>query len=64
MDEQVEFALAEHVPGANVESNKTEMSDIDRKRMTIQETRKSLPIYPYREQLLEAIAEHQVKIII
>ena len=31
---------------------------------TIDETRKSLPIYTYREQLLEAIKEHQVLIVV
>ena len=31
---------------------------------TIEETRKSLPIFQYREQLLEAIKEHQVLIVV
>ena len=31
---------------------------------TIDETRKSLPIFTYREQLLEAIKEHQVLIVV
>ena len=31
---------------------------------TIDETRKSLPIYQYRDQLLEAIKEHQVLIVV
>jgi pre-mRNA-splicing factor ATP-dependent RNA helicase DHX16 len=31
--------------------------------MDLQETRRSLPIFPYREQLLEAIETHQVLII-
>lgn len=31
---------------------------------TIDETRKSLPIYTYREPLLEAIKEHQVLIVV
>ena len=31
---------------------------------SIEETRKSLPIYQYREQLLEAIKEHQVLIVV
>lgn len=30
----------------------------------IQEDRKKLPMYPYRDSLLEAIAEHQVIIIV
>ena len=31
--------------------------------MSIQETRRSLPIWPFRQDLLDAIAEHQVLII-
>lgn len=31
---------------------------------TIEETRKSLPIYTYREELLDAIKEHQVLIVV
>jgi pre-mRNA-splicing factor ATP-dependent RNA helicase DHX16 len=32
--------------------------------MTIEQTRKSLPIYEFREELLEAIAEHQVLVVV
>ena len=31
--------------------------------MSIKETRRSLPIFPFREDLLEAIEEHQILII-
>lgn len=31
--------------------------------MSIAETRKSLPIYPFREDLMQAVADHQVLII-
>lgn len=31
---------------------------------TIEETRKNLPIYTYKEQLIEAIKEHQVLIVV
>ncbi|EAL64503.1 DEAD/DEAH box helicase [Dictyostelium discoideum AX4] len=33
-------------------------------KMTIQEVRKSLPVYPYREQLIDAVREYQVLIIV
>lgn len=29
--------------------------------MSIQEVRRSLPVYQYREQLLEAVRDHQVR---
>ena len=39
------------------------MTDAERKRMTIDEIKKSLPIFPFCESLLEAIKAHQVLII-
>lgn len=36
----------------------------ERKAASIEDTRKSLPIYTFREQLLEAIAQYQVLIIV
>ncbi len=32
--------------------------------MTIQEVRKTLPVFPYREGLLKAVQEHQVLVIV
>jgi HrpA-like RNA helicase len=40
--------------------SKRPLTDYEKKRKNIDETKKSLPVYPFREQLLEAIAEHQV----
>jgi HrpA-like RNA helicase len=42
--------------------SKKPMTDYEKKRQKIEETKKSLPVFPFREQLLEAISEHQVKI--
>jgi pre-mRNA-splicing factor ATP-dependent RNA helicase DHX16 len=36
----------------------------EKKEMTIQEVRKTLPIYPYRDELLAAVRDHQVLIIV
>lgn len=41
--------------------SKKPLTEYEKKRKNIDETKKSLPVYPFREQLLEAIAEHQVK---
>jgi len=41
---------------------KKPLTEYEKKRQKIEETKKSLPVFPFREQLLEAIAEHQVKI--
>lgn len=36
----------------------------EKKAATIEETRKSLPIYQFRDQLLQAVADHQIIIIV
>lgn len=45
----------------NVESNASAATTMLQK---LQEERKSLPIYPYREELLEAINDHQILVIV
>ena len=45
------------------EPEEPELSSAQKKRISIAETRKSLPIYRYREDLLQAIKDHQVLII-
>ena len=39
------------------------MSEAQRKKQSLQEVRRSLPVFPYREDLLAAISEHQILII-
>ena len=39
------------------------MSAAQKKKQSIAETRRSLPIYPFREDLIDAIKEHQVLIV-
>nr|XP_019049264.1 pre-mRNA-splicing factor ATP-dependent RNA helicase DHX16 [Kwoniella bestiolae CBS 10118]OCF28194.1 pre-mRNA-splicing factor ATP-dependent RNA helicase DHX16 [Kwoniella bestiolae CBS 10118] len=41
-----------------------QVNQLEKKAQSIQETRQSLPIYEYRDELLEAIAEHQVLIVV
>ncbi|KAI0335856.1 hypothetical protein GY45DRAFT_708738 [Cubamyces sp. BRFM 1775] len=41
-----------------------QIEEAEKRAQTIDETRKSLPIYQYRDQLLEAIKEHQVLIVV
>lgn len=40
-----------------------QLTETQRKRLDIEETKKSLPIYPFRDDLIQAIKEHQVLII-
>ncbi|KAJ3086874.1 hypothetical protein HK102_012296 [Quaeritorhiza haematococci] len=46
------------------EDSGPKMTEAERKAMSIQEVRKSLPVYAYRETLLQALEEYQVLIIV
>lgn len=39
------------------------LSQAELKKQSMQEVRRSLPIFPYREDLLAAIEEHQILVI-
>ena len=39
------------------------ISEAEIKKISLQETRRSLPIFPFREDLLKAIEDHQILII-
>lgn len=45
------------------ESEEESFSEPKQKKMSIAEVRRSLPVYPFREALLQAIEEHQILII-
>ncbi len=45
------------------EPEERDLSAAQRKRLSIAETRKSLPIFKFREDLLQAIEDHQILII-
>eukprot|EP01132_Coremiostelium_polycephalum_P007521 gene7521-9244_t len=36
----------------------------ENEKLTIQEVRKSLPVYPYRDELIQAVKDHQILIIV
>jgi len=56
--------MADKMAGSRKTNDSTlQMSEKDQKKMSIAETRKSLPIYKFRDELLQAIDEHQVLII-
>ena len=46
----------------NRDKKKKPMTEYEKKRQKIADCKTSLPVFPFREQLLEAIAEHQVQI--
>ncbi len=45
------------------QKSEPEMTEGEKKKLTIAETKKILPIYPFRDDLIEAVREHQVLII-
>ena len=49
--------------GKEGDEDEKDLTEFEKKRMTIEECKKSLPVYPFKQSLLEAIAEHQVLII-
>lgn len=46
-----------------VEKKEPELTEPEKKKLSIEETKKSLPIYAFKEELIQAVREHQVLII-
>lgn len=62
LEDQIEFIQALTIEGSKKE-RKPEVSEVERKKMDIAETKISLPVYPFRDDLIAAIREHQILII-
>ncbi|KAG1822511.1 pre-mRNA splicing factor [Suillus subaureus] len=65
----IKFVMDQTLKGEGMMSAKDKLlhqqiQEAEKRAQSIDETRKSLPIYTYREQLLEAIKEHQVLIVV
>ncbi|KAL6734318.1 hypothetical protein Aduo_004872 [Ancylostoma duodenale] len=63
LDDKIDFIQALQMPGTLEKQQEEEVTAAQKKKMTIEETRKSLPVYAFREQFIEAVKEHQVLII-
>ncbi|XP_021756954.1 pre-mRNA-splicing factor ATP-dependent RNA helicase DEAH1-like isoform X1 [Chenopodium quinoa] len=67
-EDQIDFIKASVMDGDKFESEMLTESQEESKAKTalekLQEDRKTLPVYPYREQLLDAVRDHQVLIIV
>lgn len=61
IDNQIEFVQVFNLPGT--EDEQEPLTQKEQKKLDIEETKRSLPIYAYKEQLIEAIDQHQVLII-
>lgn len=62
LEDQIEFIQALTMDD-NKKEKKPEISKAERKTMDIAETKKSLPVFPFRDDLIAAIREHQVSFI-
>lgn len=64
LEDEVEFVQVLTMDGSkDTKEPKEEMSETQKKKMDIAETKKSLPVYPFRDDLIRAIEDHQVLII-
>lgn len=63
LEDEISFVKALQIPGKNEKKKEPEIDPVKLAKKSMQEVRKSLPIYVYREQLLEAIKENQIIII-
>jgi pre-mRNA-splicing factor ATP-dependent RNA helicase DHX16 len=76
VDERVDFIQAFQIKGQNEEvylesqhrfnfpfQKKPQLTATQKKKLTLAEVRKSLPVYGFREQFLQAVEENQVLII-
>lgn len=66
-EDQIEFIKSNVMTGENFDEPNAESIEESKAQTALEklkEERKTLPIYPYREQLLEAIRDHQVLVIV
>lgn len=62
LEDQIEFIQALTLEGSKKSGKKEpELTESEKKRLDIEETKKSLPVYPFKNELIEAIREHQVR---
>ena len=76
LDDEIEFIQALKLPGSkkkkkkkkhddetSSEEEEVEVSEHEKKKMTLKEVKESLPVFPFRDSLLAAIEEHQILIV-
>lgn len=64
LDDQIEFIQAMTIDESKKkEKDEPKVSEQQKKRMDIKETKESLPVYPFRDDLIAAIRSHQVLIV-
>ncbi|EDV98738.1 pre-mRNA-splicing factor ATP-dependent RNA helicase DHX16 [Drosophila grimshawi] len=64
LDDQIDFIQALTLEGHREKATKEpELTEKERKRLTLDETRRSLPVFPFKEDLIAAVKAHQVLIV-
>jgi pre-mRNA-splicing factor ATP-dependent RNA helicase DHX16 len=63
LEDEIEFVQVLTMGGDKDKDKPAPVTEETKKKMDIQETKKSLPVYPFRDDLIAAIREHQVLII-
>lgn len=65
LEDQIEFIQALQMPSDIKEKERkdAELTETQKRKLDIQETKRSLPIYPFRDDIIQAVREHQVLII-
>ena len=58
-DDMIDFVQAFTIAGKDLKSKEPELSAKERKKQSIKECRESLPIFYYRDDLIQAIKDHQ-----
>merc|ERR1719500_2755009 len=63
LDDEIEFVSALKMPGAKDAKARRQKEEYEKRRMTLKEVKESLPVFPFRQELIDAVKEHQVLII-
>lgn len=63
LEDQIEFIQAMTMDDTKKKvKDEPKISEHEKKRMDIKETKESLPVYPFRDDLIDAIRAHQVSV--
>lgn len=64
LEDQIEFIQAMTMDDAKKDKKKEpRVTEHEKKRMDLKETKESLPVFPFRDDLIAAVREHQVILI-
>lgn len=64
LEDQIEFIQHITLDGTKKKDDDKKVTEQQKKRMDIKETKLSLPVYPFRNDLIAAIREHQVSLTV